>query len=844
MNRNLRLFWPGLFLLVAGWQFLAPIFTPTHWIGLPLVMAGSILIGLSLPGPDLPVPRAGLAFYAVAAVALAALAPFPFRLGGVLLLGSAAFLTFFPPASKGREFGSGLLLAGIIFVCQSFCLPVLLSIGSVFHRITFLAPVMCDLFRFLGYSAYSEAGTVFVQTDRGVQEFSVSAEYFGWFFVFNAILGVVLWQTLGRFQHRWRNSLGFLAGVTFYALGRYLLLAVLYLDLHLFSIFWNPWIACVSFLPLFLWLWVFCWKIERVPDAPAPGAVGPRARNQIFAAAGAAISLGLLVGAWGWEDPGRPKPGRMLIDQTHSDWEKMDRAYDTEWFGQESGYNYYCLAEFLGHYYHVQKSDGPITAALLADCDILVLKTPTRAFTTDEIDAIEAFVARGGGLLLIGDHTNVFGTSTYLNSIGSRFGLHYNIDATYDLPTQGLTLYNRPGLLPHPIVQRLPPFLFGTSCTLDVPWGCAIPINGYSLRTAGHDYSTPSFFSNKTDGPDVGFGLFPQLGAMKFHRGRVIAFTDSTVFSNFWMFVPGKPELMLGCTEWLDRQNRLSAVTYALYGIGLVLGAIVLRRCRGQWAGLFPALLAGGCLGFFAATSLTAALNRLAYPWPRPHTPYRTICFDGEHSRFKLPTETLMIDPAIQYLTFYTCVQRMGYVPQVSPRLEDALKQGDGVVLINPSGRIPEQTRTQIKSYVDRGGVLFVFNSPTNNASTANAILDPFGMTLAPDAAPQRTIVNAAGEIIPSDEDAGHVVGGDGVLFDTNRNALLAIKRTGKGAIIAAASAGLVSDASLGTTSTVPTAQQKRLYRVVFDALRQVEYNSTQADKNVRGSGVARAQGE
>lgn len=135
-------------------------------------------------------------------------------------------------------------------------------------------------------------------------------------------------------------------------------------------------------------------------------------------------------------------------------------------------------------------------------------------------------MSAGGGLLLIGDHTNVFGTSTYLNAIAHRFGLHFNYDATYDLPTGGLTLYRRPPLLPHPIVQRLPTFLFGTSCTLQVSPAAQVPINGYALRVAGHDYSTTTFFTANTDGPSVGFGLFPQLAAVKVKRGRVAAFTD------------------------------------------------------------------------------------------------------------------------------------------------------------------------------------------------------------------------------------------------------------------------------------------------------------------------------
>ena len=42
----------------------------------------------------------------------------------------------------------------------------------------------------------------------------------------------------------------------------------------------------------------------------------------------------------------------------------------------------------------------------LAKCDVLVIKTPTQRYSPAEVDAVVRFVERGGGLLLIGDHTN------------------------------------------------------------------------------------------------------------------------------------------------------------------------------------------------------------------------------------------------------------------------------------------------------------------------------------------------------------------------------------------------------------------------------------------------------
>lgn len=830
MSNRPKLFWLGLFLLASGWQFLLPTLTPPHvWLGTLLVTAGALMNGLSLKGAPGPALRRDLSAYAVTALLVCALAPPPHRLGGFVLLTGVVLARPTRSRHRGSGFGQGILLTGVILVVASACLPALLSFFSRFHGMGYAAPLVCQAFRLLGYQAQFQSSTVFVQGYSGVQEYAVASEYFGWPFLFPAVLGALLWQLLGPFNQRFRNVVLFLLAGLVYALGRYVLLALLYLDMPVFPMFWNPWVLCFSFLPLFLLL-----AVSPLASSPAVVEVEFAQQKgfwlrQALAGAALAVALACFVAAWGWEDAGRVKPGRLVIDEAHSLWEKVDRKYDTEWYGEESGYNYYCLDQFLGYYYRVRHNSSKLTDALLADCDILVIKTPTSAFTPEELDAIERFVRRGGGLLLIGDHTNVFGTSTYLNAIARRFGLHYNYDATYDLPTGGLSFYERPRLLPHPVVQGLPPFLFGTSCTLDVPLGAAIPIRGYALRTAGHDYSATSFFSHNTDGPHVTFGLFPQLGAVKVQRGRVLAFTDSTVFSNFWMFIPGKPELFLGCTNWLNRQNSYAYRSAALAVLSLMLAAAAGFALRGRLAAQFPVLFATGTLGFFAGAWLSAAANRASYPPPAPHTHYRTIAFDRQYSHFELPSESLFHTPNVDYHTFYVWVQRLGYVPRVCPELKTALTDSDGLVMFNPSGPAAEQALLNIKDYVRKGGVLYVFDSPTNRVSAANQILGLFGLALTNGPPADQSIFDSAGKLVARDRHPSLTYGGQGVLFTTNRQPVLSLKREGDGAVIFCGDAELLSNSCLGTTGAVPDETQKRLYSVVFDLFRQIETGKTLA---------------
>ena len=822
MSNQRALFWSGLYLVACGWQFLLPLLSPPHYVlGSALVVMGAVVNGIALLDSPGHLSRQEMVAYGVGAALATLLAPLPGRLGGLLLLAGVTLLWFRPAEARRGGFARGVLLTGIMQVALSLCTPVLWSVASVFHQMGFVAPIVGEAFKFFGYEAHGEAGSVFVQGAYGIQEYTVSTEYFGWMFLMPAMIGALVWHILGPSGQRLRGLLMFPGAALVYALVRYIFLGLLYLDLPAFPLFWSPWMLCISFLPLFLFLsiWPAASQWAAVAADAAPSANLPR--RWALGMVASALAMLCLVGGWGWEDPGRTKTGRLIIDEGHSAWEKTNRPYDTEWYGEESGYNYYCLAQFLGYYYQVRHNSAKITDTVLADCDILVLKTPTSAFAPEEIDAVERFVRRGGGLLLIGDHTNVFGMSTYLNGIARRFGLHYNYDATYDLPTGGLSLYERPRLLAHPIVQWLPPFLFGTSCTLDVPPGAAIPMQGYALRVAGHDYAATSFFTKKTDGPHIGFGLFPQLGAVKCQRGRVAAFTDSTVFSNFWMFMPGKPELLLGCTEWLNRENRYAPRSVILFGLGLLLAIGAGFGLRGRER--FPYLFAAGSAGFFAGVYLTGAANRAAYPQPAARSCYPTICFEQQYSRFDLPADELIHPPNRDFHTLYVWVERLGYVPRVCAKLEQAMKEGRGLVMLNPAGTLPQRTVDSLNEYVQQGGVLYVFDSPTNGASAASQILGSFGLGLRYSGLTNQSVFNAAGEQVAADRAVGLTFGGEGKLFTAQRQATLATARVGNGAVVFSGDAELFANSSLGTTSTVPDKTQKRLYRVIFELFRQIE---------------------
>ena len=146
-------------------------------------------------------------------------------------------------------------------------------------------------------------------------------------------------------------------------------------------------------------------------------------------------------------------------------WEPTDTTFDTESYGHNAAYTYCILYDYLSHFYNVSQLKTKIDENTLSACDVFVLKVPTAALEPTELNALKKFVADGGGLMLIGEHTDVFGTGTYLNDVARKFGFHFRYDCLFDVDEVFQQKY-RPGVVPHPIVQGNPDLDFAVSCSI------------------------------------------------------------------------------------------------------------------------------------------------------------------------------------------------------------------------------------------------------------------------------------------------------------------------------------------------------------------------------------------
>lgn len=421
------------------------------------------------------------------------------------------------------------------------------------------------LFRFLGLPASGFGGTVHLTTMGGALDVTPSLDQLGMLIPLSAgCLGMVYLLHLAR----GRKNLLVRMGVLFAVLGaaallRFILSTALFVALCDFvgyeteDVPWSPfvrspWIAA-SYLPFLLAAAPLLSRLfppARTASLVPISAVHPSAWQRV-----AWVVLPLLCLAAFWNPRGTPKSGALVISTYHTQWSRTDRPYDRSWYGADSGYNYAVLKRWFETFFPVRTLTGRIKAEDLADASVLMLYIPDRPFSEQERSLIETFVRNGGGLFVIGDHTNVFGSSTHLNTVVRPFGFQFRDDVLFDLDDDFFQLIDVPRITP--------PMLHGMS-TFKLRGPASIQPTRPGVRSIlgiGHSkalraiYSVNNFYPPPHDHPRMRTGYFSIATATRYGQGRIAAFADSTIFSNFEIFYPGKYELLLNTANWLNHRD-------------------------------------------------------------------------------------------------------------------------------------------------------------------------------------------------------------------------------------------------------------------------------------------------
>lgn len=420
--------------------------------------------------------------------------------------------------------------------------------------------------------------------------------------------------------------------------------------------------------------------------------------------------MSLLLGVLFWKPEGSEKNGVMLIDTFHTHWSRTDRAYDKTWFGSASGYNYYCVKTLLSIFFDVSELPERLTAERLAGASILLIYDPDVAFTPEEIAAVREFVRRGGGLFLIGDHTNVFGSAAHLNSLCAPFGFTFRDDVLFDQKEDFFQIIF-PGRASSFLLKGIDVFKFRGPCSIRPTSFLTSPVMAIDHSKARRAiYCVNNFYPRPADDPAMQAGRFAVATASSYGLGRVFAFGDSTLFSEFEIFYPGKYELLVNVVNWLNHRDpvplgwprRLAAV-----GAVLLLGIAVVK-CGDVRRTL--ALVAAGIVLFYGAGHAANQWRRHVTTLPDPRRPARFLFFvaDENDTRWSLRMFYSQDDYSERYDIFAQWVLRNGLFPAFY--LTGSTRQRDLYELTSQARRIEtglafvlsNRSRLELLDRVDR----------------------------------------------------------------------------------------------------------------------------------------------
>ncbi|MGO8688675.1 MAG: hypothetical protein ACLQLG_03500 [Thermoguttaceae bacterium] len=786
----------------------------------------------------------------------------PYRAGPLLLTAGLALALLASGRPRLKAAATAAFTAGLVLIVQGAAVAVYIAQTARTHDAPWpTAPLLAGIMNWLGAEATADGPYLVTHTMRETHRLAVTWDLGLDPGTLCFFLGGLVLLGLRPLRHSTRlKAAAVLALVIACWLPvRAVLLTAVYLHramrfpydwpLHVMNHFFSPWVSLTLLAPPLLLAWRLIRPRDENAEQPAePDPLGKGVRATAGLSSSAASTVGqanrgtrlaalappspwrrsgavalVLAGAAllavaGQLDPvGTRKAGRVKFVERHSTWSPTTRPYDTATYGEAASYNYAAAYRWLGQFFTMSQllESDKIDDATLAGCDCLVIKLPSVRYAPEEADAVVRFVARGGGLLLIGDHTNVDRSAAYMNDITRSFGFTYRDDLLFGTVGSPYDEHYEAAATPHPAVAHVPWFDFAVSCSVDPGSSRGRPaILQTGLWSMPPDYHMDNYHPIPQHCPGMRVGAFIQAWAARHGQGRAMAFTDSTIFSNFCLFQPGKSELLLNMLEWLNHRDTGFDTAAVLLGLGLAAVAAAAWLAR-RWPAAWLVLLAAAVGGWSVAAVATAALQRRALPLPPVLRPQTRVVIDRTTSVVPLAQGAFNEDQEGRgFGLLEQWIPRLGYYTVRAAGAEAF--SGNALVVICPTRRVDAVFRERLVRYVADGGKLLLLDSPENSASTADDLLRPFGLSILRNQAWQGTLTLKGQWPALHVDQAWEVAGGRPVATLGTRP-IAAVAPKGKGLVMAVGFGALWNDAGMGFEWTEkPDTEMLSRYQAMF----------------------------
>lgn len=250
-------------------------------------------------------------------------------------------------------------------------------------------------------------------------------------------------------------------------------------------------------------------------------------------------------------DRGREKEQKfVLFDTSHESIEDPKEDYTIDLKSKDFGHGK--LVKFLQSLgYKTGFTSGH--GMNLNDVSIFVAVMNSKPYTDSEIEKIVNFVKNGGGILIIGDHSDINNNMRSFNGLLRRFSLELNFDTIW---TRGESrkeiIY-----LHHPLSFDISTISFSVGASIKANLSAKpFLISSYDTYSDLGDYSKDGFLgNNKLDmGEKVGNIILGTTSTYK--KGRIVLLSDSSYFQNFSLY--RNYDFGFRIFDWLNRENNFT----------------------------------------------------------------------------------------------------------------------------------------------------------------------------------------------------------------------------------------------------------------------------------------------
>ena len=216
----------------------------------------------------------------------------------------------------------------------------------------------------------------------------------------------------------------------------------------------------------------------------------------------------------------------------------FDYSHNNKLVIESSSYNEFVNYLFASSFRIGQIKQG-INVEKLKKYDMVIFGNPFNSlFDLEEIAAIEQYVREGGGIFLISDDGGDYENETNFNELTEKFGFTFNPDMLSDsmkyVKSQDKPIISK--IEPHYVTKDVHSFVYASGCSISVDESIEadenISIN--ILAKSGLNTFTNSYNGEQYEEIDAPHS--PVLVTVNYHKGRVVAFGNVSIFSSLSSF--------------------------------------------------------------------------------------------------------------------------------------------------------------------------------------------------------------------------------------------------------------------------------------------------------------------